>query len=155
MKLKGKVALVTGSAQGIGKEIAVALAKEGADIVISDINVDLSKQTADVIGKLGVKTMSVKLDVSKSAEVNSAVTEIVKTMGGIDILINNAGITKDGLLMRMKEEDWNAYEWCHLFRRASPGNRYEQVRERNVEWHDYKDTDAPKRTVNPPKIKAP
>ncbi|MFC1559923.1 3-oxoacyl-[acyl-carrier-protein] reductase [Candidatus Margulisiibacteriota bacterium] len=108
MKLKGKVVLITGSAQGIGKAIAEALAKEGADIVVSDINIDLAKQTANEIGKSGVKTTAVKLDVSNAGEVNTAVAEIVKTMGGIDILVNNAGITKDGLLMRMKEEDWNA-----------------------------------------------
>lgn len=108
MKLKGKVALVTGSAQGIGKSIAESLAKEGADIVVSDINEEASKATATDIAKLGVKTISVKMNVADSASVAAGIDEIIKTFGKIDILINNAGITRDGLLIRMKEEDWDA-----------------------------------------------
>jgi 3-oxoacyl-[acyl-carrier protein] reductase len=108
MKLKGKVALVTGSAQGIGKSIAEALAKEGADIIVSDINVELAQSTAAEIAKLGVKTIAVKTNVSDAASVTQTIDEAVKALGKIDILINNAGITRDGLLIRMKEEDWDA-----------------------------------------------
>ncbi len=107
-KLKGKVALVTGAAQGIGKSIAFALAKEGADIVVSDINFDLASQTAKELESLGVKTMPLKTNVSDFADVEQGVSQIVAKMGKIDILVNNAGITKDTLLMRMKKEDWDA-----------------------------------------------
>lgn len=108
MKLKGRVALVTGSAQGIGKSIAEALAKEGADIIVSDINIELAKATACEIGKLGVRSMAVKTNVADANDVAASVDQAVKEMGKIDILINNAGITKDNLLIRMKDEDWDA-----------------------------------------------
>jgi 3-oxoacyl-[acyl-carrier protein] reductase len=108
MKLKGHVALVTGSAQGIGKAIAESLAKEGADIIISDINIDAAKITAAEIAKLGVKAIATKTNVADSESVKSTIDEAVKTFGKIDILINNAGITKDNLLIRMKDEEWDA-----------------------------------------------
>jgi 3-oxoacyl-[acyl-carrier protein] reductase len=107
-KLKDKVALVTGSAQGIGKAIAVAFAKEGANIVVSDINLELAQQTAKELEALGVKTMAIKTNVADGADVDASVAEIVKAMGRIDILVNNAGITKDNLLIRMKKEEWDA-----------------------------------------------
>src|SRR3989339_1923774 len=108
MKLKGKTALITGAAQGIGKAIAEALAKEGADVIVSDINLELASQTAMEIEKLGVKTMALKTNVSDFCDVESGVSQAVQQMGRIDILINNAGITKDNLLLRMKKEDWDA-----------------------------------------------
>ena len=108
MKFKGRVALVTGSAQGIGKSIAEALAKEGADIIVSDINMDAAKITAAEIAKLGVKTIAVKMNVADAESVKALVDEAVKSFGKIDILINNAGITRDNLLIRMKDEDWDA-----------------------------------------------
>jgi len=107
-KLKDKVALVTGSAQGIGKAIAMALAKEGANIVVSDINLDLAIQTAKEIEALGIKTLAIKTNVADLADVEKSVGEVIKAMGRIDILVNNAGITKDKLLIRMKKEDWDA-----------------------------------------------
>jgi 3-oxoacyl-[acyl-carrier protein] reductase len=108
MKLKDKVAFVTGAAQGIGKATAVALAKEGANIVVSDINLELALQTAREIEALGVKSLAVKTNVADLLEVEKSVEEAIKTMGKIDILVNNAGITKDNLLLRMKKEDWDA-----------------------------------------------
>lgn len=108
MQLKDKVALVTGAAQGIGKSIAVALAKAGANIVVSDINLELASQTAKEIESLGVKTLAIKTNVADLTDVENSVAEIVKALGRIDILVNNAGITKDGLLVRMKKEDWDA-----------------------------------------------
>ena len=108
MKLKGRTALVTGAAQGIGKSIAEALAKEGADIIVSDINIDAANVTAGEITKLGVKAAAIKTNVADSQSVATSVDEAVKTFGKIDILINNAGITKDNLLIRMKDEDWDA-----------------------------------------------
>ncbi len=108
MEFKGQTALVTGSARGIGRAIAEALAKKGADVAIADINPDEAAQTAQEIARLGVKTMPVRLDVSNSGEVIKTFEAIVKEFGRLDILVNNAGITKDGLLMRMKEEEWDA-----------------------------------------------
>ena len=108
MKLKGKVALVTGSAQGIGRSIAETLAKEGADIIVSDINIDAATATAAEIAKLGVKTLATKTNVADAESVKAMVDESVKAFGKIDILINNAGITRDNLLIRMKDEDWDA-----------------------------------------------
>ncbi|HET6514776.1 MAG TPA: 3-oxoacyl-[acyl-carrier-protein] reductase [Thermodesulfovibrionales bacterium] len=108
MELKGKVALVTGSARGIGKAIAQGLARRGADVVVSDVSHDDARHSSAEIGGLGVKTMAVKLDVSKSEEVVKTFDDIVKTLGRLDILVNNAGITKDNLLLRMKEEEWDA-----------------------------------------------
>lgn len=107
-KLKGKCALVTGAAQGIGKAIAIALAKAGADIVVSDINLELANQTAEEIKGLGVRTLAIKTNVADLCDVEQGVSLAVAGMGKIDILVNNAGITKDGLLLRMKKEDWDA-----------------------------------------------
>ncbi|MBI5143305.1 MAG: 3-oxoacyl-[acyl-carrier-protein] reductase [Nitrospirae bacterium] len=107
MKLKDNVALVTGSAQGIGKTIALALAREGANVVISDVSLEKAEETAKECAALGVKTLAVKFDVSKPDEVLAAFTKIVGEMGRLDILVNNAGITRDGLLMRMKDDDWD------------------------------------------------
>jgi 3-oxoacyl-[acyl-carrier protein] reductase len=108
MKLKGRVALVTGSAQGIGKSIAEALAKEGADVIVSDINIELAKITANEISGLGVRSIAVKTNVADANDVAASVDQAVKEFGKIDILINNAGITKDNLVIRMKDEDWDA-----------------------------------------------
>ena len=108
MHLKDKVALITGSAQGIGKSIAVMLAKAGANIVISDINLELANQTAEEIKGLGVKTMAIKLNVADYADVEAGIKQILEQMGKIDVLVNNAGITKDGLFIRMKKEAWDA-----------------------------------------------
>ena len=108
MKLKGRVALVTGAAQGIGKSIAEALAKEGADIIVSDINIELAKITANEIGELNIRSIAVKTNVADSNDVAASVDQAVKEFGKIDILVNNAGITKDNLLIRMKDEDWDA-----------------------------------------------
>jgi 3-oxoacyl-[acyl-carrier protein] reductase len=108
MKLKGKVAFITGGAAGIGKEIAMTLAKEGADCVICDVNEQQLNQTAAEIEALGVKTLPLVLNVTSMADCEEAVNKIIDKFGKVDILINNAGITRDGLLIRMKEADWDA-----------------------------------------------
>lgn len=108
MKLKDKVALITGSAQGIGRAIAIAMAKEGANIVISDINLELATATAAEIEKLGVKAIAVKMNVSDPADTDAGVKSAFEKMRKIDILVNNAGITRDTLFLRMKKEDWDA-----------------------------------------------
>ncbi len=104
MKLKDKVALITGSAQGIGKAIAEAMAKEGAKIVISDINLELAQATAKELGS----ELAIKMNVTDLADVEAGVKKIVEQFGTIDIVVNNAGITKDALFIRMKKEDWDA-----------------------------------------------
>ncbi|NWG02378.1 MAG: 3-oxoacyl-[acyl-carrier-protein] reductase [Syntrophaceae bacterium] len=108
MKLKGKVALVTGAAQGIGRSVALLLARNGADVVISDINLEKAEETAKEIESLGQKAMAVKVDVAHFTEVEQMVGTILEQFGKIDILINNAGITRDKLILRMTEEDWDA-----------------------------------------------
>ena len=108
MEFKGQVALVTGSARGIGKAIAQGFAQRGADVVVSDVSLEDARATAEELGRLGVKTLAVRLDVSRSDEVVRTFGEIMGAFGRLDILVNNAGITKDNLLLRMKEEEWDA-----------------------------------------------
>lgn len=105
--LTDKAALITGSAQGIGRTIAMELAGAGADCIISDVNLDAAENTAGEIRSLGRKAAAVKADVSNAGEVTAMVEKGIDVLGRIDILVNNAGITRDGLLMRMKDEDWD------------------------------------------------
>jgi 3-oxoacyl-[acyl-carrier protein] reductase len=109
MDLSGKTAIVTGSARGIGKSIALKLAEVGADIVINDIPAaaDVMEETAGEIRALGRRALTVTADVSSSEDVNRMVDTVVKEWGRIDILVNNAGITRDGLVMRMTDEEWD------------------------------------------------
>jgi 3-oxoacyl-[acyl-carrier protein] reductase len=108
LKLTGKVALVTGAAQGIGKAIALLLARNGADLVVSDINLEKAEETAKEIGAIGPKAMAVKVDVANLSDVEQMVGGILEKLAKIDILVNNAGITRDKLILRMTEEDWDA-----------------------------------------------
>lgn len=108
MDLKDKVAVVTGSAQGIGKAIALTLARNGADIAVCDIDEELAGQTAGEIEKAGFRAMSCKLDVSQISSVEEMLKKILDKYNKIDILVNNAGITRDALIIRMKEEDWDS-----------------------------------------------
>jgi 3-oxoacyl-[acyl-carrier protein] reductase len=107
MSLKGKVALVTGGAQGIGKAIAVRLAREGADVVVADINIDLAQSVLTEMKTWGVSAVALKADVSNSQEVEDLVKRIQERFPTLDILVNNAGISKDGLLVRVPEDDWD------------------------------------------------
>jgi len=107
LKLAGKVALVTGGAQGIGKAIALLLAQNGSDIVVSDINLEKAEETAKEIEGTGQKAMAIKVDVANSEEVERMVQTILERFGHIDILVNNAGIARDKLILRMSEEDWD------------------------------------------------
>ncbi|HAR45894.1 MAG: 3-oxoacyl-[acyl-carrier-protein] reductase [Nitrospirae bacterium GWC2_57_13] len=107
MTLKGKSALVTGAAQGIGRDIALALAADGADVAICDVNLDAAQKTAADIEALGRTSAAYKANVAASAEVTAMIDQVVEKFGRIDVLVNNAGITRDGLILRMKEEDWD------------------------------------------------
>jgi 3-oxoacyl-[acyl-carrier protein] reductase len=108
MKLEGRVAFVTGAAQGIGRAIALALAEDGADLVLGDLNLEKLEATAREVEGLGRKALALHLDVSSSDSVQAAVAKTLETWGKIDILVNNAGITKDNLVLRMKPQDWDA-----------------------------------------------
>ena len=105
-----KTAIVTGSARGIGKAIAVKLAKMGYNIAVVDAcPIEGSQETADEIAKeYGVETKAYRCDVSSSESVKETVADVAATFGSIDALVNNAGITRDGFLVRMKEEDFDA-----------------------------------------------
>jgi len=109
MGLFGKVALITGSARGIGKAIALELANHGANIVINDIlPKDEIDKTLEEIKHIGNNGLGIRADITSFDEVENMIKEIVSQFGKIDILVNNAGITRDSLLIRMKEEDWDA-----------------------------------------------
>ena len=106
--LNGKVALVTGGSRGIGKAIALSLAKNGANVVVNySGNEAAALEVVEEITALGVKAIAVKANVSSSEEVAQLVKNTVDEFGSIDILVNNAGITRDGLLLRMKDADWD------------------------------------------------
>jgi 3-oxoacyl-[acyl-carrier protein] reductase len=108
LKLVGKVALITGAAQGIGKAVALLLARHGADIVVADINLEKAEETAKEIEALSREAMAVKVDVANLDQVERMVEAILEKFGKIDILVNNAGIARDKLVLRMTEEDWDA-----------------------------------------------
>ncbi|MBI3356977.1 MAG: 3-oxoacyl-[acyl-carrier-protein] reductase [Nitrospirae bacterium] len=107
MSLQGRVAVVTGAAQGIGQAIAESLARAGADIAVADLDPGRSRETVSAVEKLGRKALNVKVNVADANETKAMAEQVLKVWGKIDILVNNAGITRDGLLLRMKEEDWN------------------------------------------------
>jgi len=104
-----KLALVTGASRGIGKACAIELAKAGYDIIINYAgNVEAANKTVEEIKALGVEAEAYRFDVSNKEEVDKSISEIVEKYGRIDVLVNNAGITRDGLFMRMSDENWNA-----------------------------------------------
>ncbi len=102
-----KNAIVTGSARGIGKAIAMKLAKKGLNIVVSDIMYDEAKQTARELEDFGIKAIAIKTDVSKVEDVENLIRITVNELGSVDFLINNAGITRDNLTLRMSEQEWD------------------------------------------------
>jgi 3-oxoacyl-[acyl-carrier protein] reductase len=109
MRFSGKVALVTGSARGIGKTIVERFAAEGAIVVLSDVtNEAAAAETLAAIIGAGGKGMVIMFDVGDAAQVDAAIHRILAEQGRIDILVNNAGITRDNLLMRLSEEDFDA-----------------------------------------------
>ena len=105
MRFKNKVVMVTGGAAGIGRVTAENFAREGARVAICDVNPDAGKEA---LKTLGPEASFEKIDVSSSAAVSGWVKSVHDKYGQIDVLVNNAGITRDGLIMRMKEEDWDA-----------------------------------------------
>jgi 3-oxoacyl-[acyl-carrier protein] reductase len=112
--MTGKVALVTGAARGIGQAIAKKLAAEGCDVALCDLKAEWLAETVGLIEAMGRKVKCFEVDVGNAAAVDAAVNGAVKEFGKIDILINNAGITKDTLMIRMSEQDWDAVMTVNL-----------------------------------------
>lgn len=109
MRLEGTVSMITGAARGIGKEIAMLFAKEGSDLAICDVDIEVLNATKNEIeNDTGRKVLAGKVDVTAVKEVADYVKKILDNFGNLDILVNNAGITRDNLLIRMSEEEWDA-----------------------------------------------
>ncbi len=107
MSLQGKVAIVTGASRGIGRAIALGLAKEGADVVVAATTFENADKVAGEIEQLGRKALAFALNVTEIGECEALVKTALEEFSKIDILVNNAGITSDNLLVRMKEEEWD------------------------------------------------
>jgi NAD(P)-dependent dehydrogenase (short-subunit alcohol dehydrogenase family) len=108
MRLKDKKAIVTGAGRGIGRAVALAFAREGADVVVNyQSNDAAAKETVEAIQALGRKAIPVKTDVSNYADVKAMVDRALKEFGGLDILVNNAGLSKPAMLLDMPEESWD------------------------------------------------
>jgi len=106
-KLEGKVALITGGAQGIGRAIALLFAREGARVAVSDINLEKARETCGEAESFGQEALAIAGNVAHAQEAEAMVQQTVEKFGRLDILVNNAGITRDQVLLRMKEEDWD------------------------------------------------
>ena len=107
LRLKDKVAIITGAAQGIGLATAELFAREGAKVVLVDVDAALVAKSAAAIAATGAATLGLKADVTSFDDCAAAVKSTVEKFGTVDILVNNAGITRDNLLMRMSESDWD------------------------------------------------
>ena len=112
MEFKDKCVIVTGSARGIGREIALKFGAEGANVVVFDINIDVQAETAqavcDEIKALGGDAKYILGDVSKPDDTDALIKFAKDEFGSVDVIVNNAGITRDNLIMRMSESDWDA-----------------------------------------------
>lgn len=106
--LSGKNVIVTGAARGIGSVIAQEFAQQGANIALCDLKPEWLEETAATVKQSGGNVLSLGVDVSRGEDVEKAVKATVEQLGSVDVLINNAGITKDGLMVRMSEDDWDA-----------------------------------------------
>ena len=107
LPLAGKVALVTGASQGIGRAVALELAREGAQVALGARNADKLAAVAGEITALGGEAHTFPMDVSSEASIKEAAKAVLAALGPVEVLVNNAGITRDGLLMRMKRQDWD------------------------------------------------
>ena len=128
MKLEGKKAIVTGGSRGIGRAISLMYAKEGADVLVNYHSNDAAaKETVAEIEQLGRKGVAVAADVADYKSAQNMVDECVKQLGGVDIVVNNAGVSRPSMLLKMKEEDWDAIIDIHLkaaFNTTQAAGRY-------------------------------
>ena len=107
-RFEGRVAIVTGGAQGIGAAIATRLASEGAAVAVADLTAERGQETVEAIVKNGGRAVAYGADVSKTEDVQTLVAAVVAEFGKVEILVNNAGITRDNLLFKMTDEDWDS-----------------------------------------------
>jgi NAD(P)-dependent dehydrogenase (short-subunit alcohol dehydrogenase family) len=114
MRLFNRKAIVTGAGQGIGRSIALKMAREGADVAVADMNPDTGARTAHEIEAMGKKGLFIRVDVAKAGQVKKMVAQVLKTWGRIDILVNNAGFDRGGSLLKVKGKDWDAVLGVHL-----------------------------------------
>lgn len=105
--LKDKVAIITGGARGIGRSIADKFAANGAILALVDVNEDVAKTAANELGAKGIKAIALKADVSNQEDVDNMVKTVIDAFGRVDVLVNNAGVTRDNLMLRMSESDWD------------------------------------------------
>src|SRR5262245_57645435 len=105
--LNGQIALVTGGSQGIGRGVALVLAQCGADVAVMARSLDKCEAVAEEIRATGRQALAVKGDLGSAGEIKSAVEKVSSELGPVSILVNNAAITRDGLMLRMKREDWD------------------------------------------------
>ncbi len=133
MKLKGRKAIVTGGSRGIGRAIALMYAKEGADVLVNYHSNDAAaKETVAEIEKLGRKGVAVAADVADYKSAQNMVDECVKQLGGVDIVVNNAGVSRPSMLLKMPEADWDYIIDVHLkaaFNTTQAAGRY--MKEKN------------------------
>ena len=114
MRLQGKSAIVTGAASGIGKGIAFAFAREGANVAVADLNSDAGNATAEEIRQSGAEAVAVSMDVSDEDSVNAAIEQAVRALGGVDILVSNAGIQIVHPLEEFSHAEWKRMIAIHL-----------------------------------------
>jgi 3-oxoacyl-[acyl-carrier protein] reductase len=115
MRLKGKIALVTGSSRGVGRAVALSFAKEGANVLVNyTSNEKAAEEAVEAIEAMGSKAVAVKADVAQKSDAENLVATAVDTFGGLDILVNNAGFTRPALMIKMTEEQWDQVVDIHL-----------------------------------------
>ncbi len=115
MKLKDKIALVTGSSRGVGRAVALGLAKQGANVVVNyTSNEKAADEVVEIIQSMGGKAIAVKADVAQKAEVENLVNSAIDTFGRLDILVNNAGFTRPAMMIKMTEDQWDQVVDIHL-----------------------------------------
>jgi 3-oxoacyl-(acyl-carrier-protein) reductase len=107
LKLKDKVAIITGAGSGIGEATAIRFAKEGAKVVINDVNMEAANSVLEKVKEIGGEGLVIKADISKKDDVEGMMHKVVEHFGKLDILVNNAGINRDAFAKKMTEEDWD------------------------------------------------
>ena len=115
MKLKDKIALVTGSSRGVGRAVAIGFAKQGANVVVNyTSNENAASEVVETIQSMGSKAIAVKADVAQKAEAENLVNSAIDTFGRLDILVNNAGFTRPSMMIKMTEDQWDQVVDIHL-----------------------------------------